>query len=74
MQPRPPSVRVVVSGIYQAGRQPVLLAPSRPELTPYGGVVKEIMRLRTRKDSRDKTSAPLRTRALAISVWMSEPR
>jgi len=52
---------------------PVLLGARRSQLTPYGGPVRRILALRTRTDTRVRTYPPMRTRALTIAVWMSEP-
>jgi len=73
MTPRPGTVQQVVRGIRQAGRRPVLLASSRPVLAPYGGTIKQIMNLRTTKDSNLGTAAPLRPVHQTITLWMSEP-
>jgi len=73
MPRRPASVQQVVRGIRQAGRVPVLLGAGPSQLTPYGGPVRQILALRTRTDTRVRTYPPMRTRALTIAVWMSEP-
>jgi hypothetical protein len=73
MQPRSGSVQQVLRGIQGAGRRPVLLAINRSLLKPYGGGIREIMALRTRKDTRTRTAPPLRTNGQTITVWMSEP-
>ena len=73
MQPRPGSIQQVVRGIQQAGRRPVLLAAGRSQVAPYGGAVKEILALRTRKDSHTRTFPPMRTRVLTVTVWMTQP-
>ena len=69
----PGAVPGVIRGIRQAGRRPVLLAASRARLARYGGVIREVIALRTRQDTRSRTSAPRRTKALTITVWMSQP-
>jgi hypothetical protein len=67
------SVEQVVRGIEQAGRQPVLLAQSRSDLAPYGGLIRQIMDLRTRKEEVVLLTAPRITKPMRISLWMSEP-
>jgi hypothetical protein len=71
--PRRSSVEHVVRGIREAGRRPVLLALSRSELTPYGGVIQRIMALRTRKEVQVALGPPRITKPLLITLWMSEP-
>jgi len=73
MTPQPGSVQQVVNGIRQAGRRPVLLAATRPVLTPYGGTIRRIMDLRTTRDSNLGTGAPSRPAHQTITLWMSEP-
>ena len=73
LYPRPGTVGQVVRGIAQAGRRPVLLASDCSQLTPYGGVTRQIMNLRSRQDTRTRTAPPLHTRRLTMTVCMSEP-
>jgi hypothetical protein len=73
MTPRPGRVQQVVDGIRRAGRRPVLLAVHRSQLTPYGGVIREIMDLPTTRDRHIGTAAPRRLRQQTITLWMSEP-
>ena len=72
IQPRPSGVRQVVRAMQQAGQRPVLLAAGRSQVAPYG-TAREILALRTRKDTRVRTSPPLSTRPLTITVWMTQP-
>src|SRR6266516_1333851 len=71
MEPRPASVRQVVSAIRQAGRRPVLLGIRRSQVAPYGPA-REVLALRISKDARLRTSPPLITKPRTISVWMAE--
>ena len=73
LYPRPGTVGRVVRGIRQAGRRPVLLAAHCSQLTPYGGVTREIMNLQSRQDTRTRTTPPLNTRPFTVTVCMSEP-
>ncbi len=74
MSPAPPgTMQQVLRGIEQAGRRPVLLAGISGQLTPYGGQIRQIMRLRSTKDGTALTVPPRHTRPLIINVWMSEP-
>jgi hypothetical protein len=66
-------VEQVVRGIEQAGRRPVLLARKRSELTPYGGLMREIMVLNARQDDSTWGAAPRGTGQLKERVWMLEP-
>ena len=59
--PAPAQVRDVVAGIRQAGRQPVLLAARKSELTRYGGSVREVMALRIVQDGHTLTTPPKTT-------------
>jgi hypothetical protein len=67
------SAEQVVAGIERAGRRPVFLAGARSPLTPYGGQVRMVMRLRSTMDQNSLTAPPLHTLPLDINVWMSEP-
>jgi hypothetical protein len=67
------TVQQVVRGIGQAGRRPVLLAGARSRLTPYGGQVRLVMRLRSTMDENALTAPPLHTLPFNVNVWMSEP-
>jgi len=71
--PSPAQVRDVVSGIRQAGRQPVLLAATKSELTRYGGSVREVMALRIVQDGHTLTTPPKTTWTISFDVWMTEP-
>jgi hypothetical protein len=66
-------VEQVVRGIERAGRRPVLLARKRSELTPYGGLMREIMVLNARQDDSTWEAAPRGTGQLKERVWMLEP-
>jgi hypothetical protein len=70
---RPASVEQVMRGIEQAGRRPVLLAGVRARLRPYGGQIRQIMRLRSTMDENALTAPPLHTQPVNVDVWMSEP-
>jgi hypothetical protein len=70
---RSATVAAVLRGIVQAGRRPVLIGGSRSQLTPYGGQIRQVMRLRTDIDGTALTSPPLDVRPLGLNVWMSEP-
>jgi hypothetical protein len=67
------AVGPVVRGIEQAGRRPVLLAGARSQLTPYGGPVRHIMRLRSTLDQNALTAPPRHTLPFPVDVWMLEP-
>lgn len=72
----PPSVaavREIVRDIERAGRRPVLLAARASELQPYGGLVKQIMALKTTMDASVLTGPPRTTGPLTLSVWIWEP-
>ena len=69
----PANVAPVVRGTYEAGRQPVLLSGFPGLLTPYGGQVRQVMRLQTRADAHTLTAPPLTTTPFTIRLWMSEP-
>ena len=71
--PTPAQVRDVVSSIRQAGRQPVLLAAKKSELTRYGGSVREVMALRIVQDGHTLTTPPKTTWTVPFNVWMTEP-
>jgi hypothetical protein len=73
MDPHPAGVRQVVGAIRQAGRRPVLLALSRSRVAPYGPA-RQVLALRTREDTRLRTSPPLITKPRPLSVWMTEPQ
>ncbi len=74
MRPAPAAVMdQVLRGIEQAGRRPVLLAGVRARLTPYGGQVRQIMRLRSTQDMNALTGPPHHTLPLPVNVWMSRP-
>jgi hypothetical protein len=70
---RPAAVEAVLRGIVQARRRPVLLGASRSQLTPYGGQIRQIMRLRTDIDESTLTRPPLGVSPLKLNVWMTEP-
>ena len=69
----PGTVAQVVRGIEQAGRRPVFLAGVRSRLVPYGGQIRQVMRLRTTMDENALTAPPLHTLPFNVTVWMSEP-
>jgi hypothetical protein len=74
MTAAPPAVVAqAVRGIRQAGRRPVLLASSRSRLAPYGGRIRQVMRLRSTQDENALTAPPLHTLPFDVDVWMSEP-
>ena len=58
------TVEQVVRGIERAGRRPVFLAGARSRLTPYGGQIRLVMRLRSSMDENALTAPPLHTAAL----------
>ncbi len=64
---------VVLHGIEQSGRQPVLLSSLPARLTPYGGPIRQVMKLRTTQDQNLLTTFPLGTRHYDLTLWMSEP-
>jgi hypothetical protein len=66
-------VEQVVRGISRAGRRPVLLAGARSRLTPYGGHIRHIMRLRSTMDENALTAPPLHTLPFDVDLWMTEP-
>jgi hypothetical protein len=63
----------VLRGIERAGRRPVLLAGQPARLTPYGGQVRQIMKLRSTQDMNALTAPPHHTRPFPVDVYMSEP-
>jgi len=67
------TVEQVVRGIQRAGRRPVFLAGARSRLTPYGGQITHIMRLRSTMDENTLTAPPLHTIPFDVDVFMSEP-
>jgi hypothetical protein len=70
---RVPAVQQVVRDIEQAGRRPVLLADTRSRLVPYGGRVRQVMRLRSTQDENALTAPPTHTIPFPVNLWMSEP-
>jgi hypothetical protein len=73
VMPSVPVVRSIVQDIQQAGRRPVLLAAEASELTPYRGLVRNVMALSTTMDSSTLIGPPRTTVPLKLSVWMWEP-
>ena len=73
VMPSVPVVRSIVQDIQQAGRRPVLLAAEASELTPYRGLVRNVMALSTTMDSSTLMGPPRTTVPLKLSVWMWEP-
>ncbi len=67
------TVAEVIRDIRRIGRQPVLLAATRKELSRFGGPSRQIMDLRTRADAHTLITPPRTTTRLSITVWMSEP-
>ena len=67
------AVEQVARGIEQAGRRPVFLADSRSRLIPYGGRVRQVMRLRSTQDENALTAPPTHTIPFPVNLWMSEP-
>ena len=67
------SVRMVIHGIEQAGRRPVVLARTPAELAPYGDAVTQIMALRSKRDLPALAVPPLRTHGWNPTLWMTEP-
>jgi hypothetical protein len=67
------TVEQVIQGIRRAGRRPVLLSGHQSRLEPYGGQIRQVMRLRTRKDENALTTPPTHTLSFVLNVWMSEP-
>jgi hypothetical protein len=63
----------VLHGIEQAGRKPVLLAGRPDRLTPYGGPVRQIMKLSSTQDMNALTAPPHHTLPFPVNIWMSEP-
>ena len=66
-------VEQVVRGIEQAGRRPVFLADTPSRLTPYGGRIRQVMRLRSTQDENALTAPPTHTLPFPVNLWMSEP-
>jgi hypothetical protein len=67
------TVEQVVRGIQRAGRRPVFLADTSSRLAPYGGRVRQVMRLRSTLDENALTTAPTHTLPFDVNLWMSEP-
>lgn len=63
----------VVAGISSAGRRPVLLAGTQPELTSYGGTPTEVVNLLTTQEAHVLTAPPTRTWGIHYTVWLSVP-
>jgi hypothetical protein len=63
----------VLRGIERAGRRPVLLAGLPARLTPYGGQIRQIMKLRSTQDMNALTAPPHHTLPFPVNVYMSEP-
>jgi hypothetical protein len=51
----------------------VFLADSRSRLAPYGGRVRQVMRLRSAQDENALTAPPTHTIPFPVNLWMSEP-
>jgi hypothetical protein len=66
-------VEQVAAGIERAGRRPVFLADTRSRLTPYGGRIRQVMRLRSTQDENALTAPPTHTLPFPVNLWMSEP-
>jgi hypothetical protein len=73
--PTTAKVAMVVRGIEQAGRTPVLLAAwlSTIQRYPGGDEAKQVMNLRTRQDATTLTSPPTKTGRAAFNMWMALP-
>ena len=73
--PNSAKVALVVRGIEQAGRTPVLLASKLSTIQRYpgGDKAEEIMNLHTRQDATNLTSPPTKTGKLAFTEWMALP-
>jgi hypothetical protein len=67
-------VKQVISGIVAAGRRPVLLGSSTPQLVPWGGPMQPIMNLQTTVDPSTLTTPPTGTVPFDWGMWISEPR
>jgi len=63
----------VLRGIERAGRRPVLLAGLPARLRPYGGQIRQIMKLRSTQDMNALTAPPHHTLPFPVNVYMSEP-
>jgi hypothetical protein len=70
---RLPGVQQVVLAIERAGRRPVLLADTRSRLVPYGGRIRQVMRLRSSQDENALTAPPTHTLPFPVNLWLSEP-
>jgi hypothetical protein len=67
------AVEQVVAGIERVRRRPVLVADSRSRLAPYGGPIRQVMRLRSTQDENALTAPPTHTLPFPVNLWMSEP-
>jgi hypothetical protein len=67
------AVDTVVSAIARTGRRPVLLAEQQSELSPFGGVPRQVVNLLTTQEPHNLTSPPTRTWLIQYSVWLSAP-
>lgn len=66
-------VLAVVAAIRRAGRRPVLMGASRANLLRYGSPHPVVaLQLRYRGDTNTLEMPPLTTKAVTITVWMSE--
>ena len=73
--PNSAKVALVVRGIEQAGRTPVLLASKLSTIQRYpgGDKAEQVMNLHTRQDATNLTSPPTKTGKLAFTEWMALP-
>ncbi len=66
-------VAILIHGIRQVGRVPVLLGGYGRALAPYGGVPRQIMALHTAIDGESLTVPPTNTTPFNLAVWMTVP-
>jgi hypothetical protein len=69
----PAQVEAVLGRIMRTGHQAVLLATRSSELTPYGGVPRQVVDLTTTQDAHVLTQPPASGWPVRYVLWMSGP-
>jgi hypothetical protein len=67
------AIEQVVTSIERAGRQPVLLGPSRSGLSLFGVVPRQVISLRTSQDPEVLTGPPAGPWPVSYTLWMASP-
>ncbi len=68
---RPPAVDAVLSGIFRAGRRPVVLGARPGEVAGYGGPPQRVLDLRTTQDPHELTRPPGAPWPARYVIWMA---